>query len=182
MTAKVKSEVRELHKDLIRAEEVCNLLGHLRSKRLGTSKLEFFLRNLFGGKGEQIGSNLRGKQMDREKVVKVMMDVLVKDAQRDAKKTRGKYWHKRAILSDLCRSTSQYRRAIDKISTDNQSYRDMIKAKNKEKIDHLQKKFRPKVQLEPQLSEFGNCNVFQSDQDQDPKVDDHLRDLIEEVI
>ena len=58
----------------------------------------------------------------------------------------------------------------------------MIKAKNKEKIDHLQKKFRPKGTQEAHLSDFSNCNVFQSDTDQDPKVDDHLRDLIEEVI
>ena len=134
MTAKVKSEVRELHKDLIRAEEVCNLLDHLRSRRLGTSRLEFFLRNLFEDKGEAIGSNLKGKKMDRDKIVKVMMEVMIKDAQKNAKKIRGKYWHKRAILSDLSRSTAQYRKAIDKILADSQSYRDIIKAKNKEKF------------------------------------------------
>ena len=36
--------------------------------------------------------------------------------------------------------------------------------------------------LEDKLSDFSSCNVFLSDVDQDPKVDDDLRDLIEEVI
>ena len=60
MAASLVSKVKEAYVKLIRAEETSLLLKNLRIRKLGTPKLEYFLLNLFLGKGKKTKEKIKG--------------------------------------------------------------------------------------------------------------------------
>ena len=53
----------------------------------------------------------------------------------------------------------------------------------KEKTEHLSKKFRPETNNKNDyIKKYEECRIFKVNPDQDPQVDDNLRDLVEETM
>ena len=63
---------------VVRKEEALSLLNNLKLRKLGTGKLEFFLLNLFGEKGKEIGDKLRQRVCEKGKLISLMMEVMIR--------------------------------------------------------------------------------------------------------
>ena len=96
MAAVKLCKVRDSYLGLIRAEEVETLLRSLKVRRLGTAKLEYFLQTLFREnnlKGEDRAKVKSRCRSDKDKVIVTMLDTMIKNATKESRKKRGKYWH-----------------------------------------------------------------------------------------
>ena len=110
-----------------------------------------------------------------------MLEVMSKDAFRDAKKARGMYWDIRRIF-EATAGINQAKRTINQIHQDSEKIRQDIKAKNIDKIAHLETKFRTsdldRVINDPRLIKYSNTNILRSiNSKTDPDQQDHV-DLV----
>ena len=165
--ASSKCESAKLWKAAARAEERTTLLMKMKETGVGTARME---ENYTSSKTRQTKDPkgaYRGDKLARNKtVIDIQMKDAIRGALKEEKAIRKKRDKARADLeTKLGKNSSKYRSLIKNLKKLAQKEKAKLKIKNKQKVEHLQKKYIHKKilqqqTLQPNLKRYENAKIF----------------------
>ena len=98
----------------IESQERVQLFKKLQVQKVGTPTLEHFLRKFFSKKGGEQGfdQQIRGsKDLDKEKVLLLLLELTIRDCEGECRRSRARYWRCRNLQQTIM-SRKDYIREI----------------------------------------------------------------------
>ena len=127
----------------VESQERVALFRRLQVQRVGTPTLEHFLRKFFKKKGgeESFDDHIRGgKNLDKDKVLLLLLELTIRDCQAECRKSRAKYWKNRNLQKTIM-ERREYTREVKEFKKEGERLREELKKKYEDKVNHLKKKF-----------------------------------------
>ena len=148
--ARTKGQVRRQYNKLVRSEARTEVLKCLQVRRLGTPEIEEFLRRIYSkqGKGRGFDDKVNyGKDLGRDRIVKLILESKIRDAEKEERERRREYWKMRKKMAKEIGNNRQTIRAVEEIRLEGKNIKIKIRKKNKDKVEHLEEKYRSRARI-----------------------------------
>ena len=161
--ARIGSQAKKLYTKLVKGETRTELLRCLQVRRVGTPEVEEFLKRLYKRQGKELGIPATSNNLGRERIIKLLLESKIRNAEREEREMRRKYWRMRGKLQKELGNKRKVSKIVTEIRDAGKNLKIRIRRKNKEKVEHLENKYRQRarVGLNELIVRYKDTRIFE---------------------